>query len=127
MTDRKPPPEIWLDLRVAQTIPNEPVPEFDENQCRYFSADRVKELVDMARGGAEFIIQITTPPQSSAIFALTNYGRIFIRTSHDQGGQPYHSWKPVEGPDLGTSPNKQSSGSESGPEPGGADHAEMES
>jgi hypothetical protein len=102
MTDN--PPEIYLDPRVAKTIPQEPAgPDSQREQVRYFSAVRVKELIDMARGGPEFIIQITTPPKSSAIFALTNYGRIFQRSSNN-------SWKPVEGPDLGTDANVRSEG-----------------
>jgi hypothetical protein len=113
MNDRIAPAEIWLDLRVAVGIPTEPDEEKKFNgveQVRYFSADRVKELVDLSSGGPEFIIQITTPAKTSAIFALTNYGRMFVRTSHDTGGQPFHSWKPFDGPDLGTPANVESTG-----------------
>lgn len=109
MNDQNSPPEIWLDPRVAKTIPQEPAgPGSQREQVRYFSAVRVTELIEMARGGPEFIIQITTPPKSSAIFALTNFGRMYQRTKHD-AEQMFFTWDEIEGPDLGV------------------DHAEMES
>ncbi len=90
MSDQNAPPEIYLDARVARSIPTEQDIE-GTPLVRYFSAERVKELVDMSRGGPEFFVQVET--DDLGIFALTNYGRLFTK-GRGQG------WKPVELPDL---------------------------
>jgi len=100
MTDQNAPPEIYLDARVARSIPSEP-DEQGTPLVRYFSADRVKELVSMARGGPEFFVQLHQDP-GGFMLGLTNYGRIF----HQSSGM---DWVEIKGPDLG------------------ADHAQMES
>ncbi len=92
MTDQNAPPEIYLDARVARSIPSEP-DEQGTPLVRYFSADRVKELVSMARGGPEFFVQVVVD-QADNLVALSNYGRIF---AHDPNG----IWTPVDVPDLG--------------------------
>lgn len=93
MNKKEAPPEIWLDVRVAGTIPNEPSPEFDESQVRYFSANRVREMVAAARGGPEFLIQLNQDP-GGFMLGLSNYGRIF----HQNSGM---DWVEIKGPDLG--------------------------
>jgi hypothetical protein len=90
MTDQTAPPEIWLDPRVARTIPQEPA-ELGSGLVRYFSADRVKELVDMARGGPEFFIQIMEG--NGHLMALTNFGNVWRL---EEGGE----WWGVHTPDL---------------------------
>lgn len=93
MSLQKTPDEVWIDVRVAKTMPDQPKPEFDENQVRYFSADRVRELVQMAKGGPEFFIQITTDTTDGGITGLTNYGRIFF-------AQKPGEWIPVDVPNF---------------------------
>lgn len=101
MTEEKyTPPEIWLDLRVAKTIPTEADPVPGKSQVRYFSADRVKELVSMARGGPEFIVQVEVDPNDGRVYSLSNYGRLFYLAFAPEGlTDP--EWQEVSGPDLG--------------------------
>lgn len=89
MTDKTIQPEVWLDHRVARTMPTEP--DDAGNLVRYFSADRVKEMIDLARGGPEFIIQITE--DHGRIHGLTNYGRIFYRVGTGK-------WAEADTPDF---------------------------
>lgn len=73
------PPIIWIDERIAAGLPQGKDPELAErgvDQIRYIAHDRVTEMVSAARGGDEFICNISA--QGRLLYGLSNYGRLFI-------------------------------------------------
>lgn len=81
------PDVIWLDPRVAATIPTEPKGD-PSAELQYFRSDIVESMVEQAQGGKEFFIQILEQKNvfptaaggtkvSPSLYGLTNYGRIY--------------------------------------------------
>lgn len=71
------PDVIWLDPRVAATIPTEPKGD-PSAELQYFRSDIVESMVEQAQGGKEFFIQIASDAMPGWIMALTNYGKIYF-------------------------------------------------
>lgn len=72
------PPIIWLDERIAAGLPKEKDVELFErgvDQIRYVSQSRVNDLVNAAKGGDEFIVQVDGA--SGMIYGLSNFGRLW--------------------------------------------------
>lgn len=95
------PPEVWIDARVAnqmpQGCPDEALTAAGAEQVQYFSSEKVRELLRVASGGSEFIIQVMIDPLNPEQFliGLTNYGRICYFELESQ------NWSdPINGPDL---------------------------
>ena len=91
------PAEIWIDSRVVHTFRTEPDPDALAGgvpELRYISDDRVAEMVQAARGGDEFFIQILL--DDGALIGLTNYGRIF----HHEGDAA--AWFEIPVPEIET-------------------------
>lgn len=92
------PTAVWIDDRVAGTMPTEKDPELAERgveQVLFVRDDIVKRMIADARGGDEVVVQIGSRDNSrgqARLVALTNYGRIFVETV---GG-----WKGVIGPAM---------------------------
>ncbi len=80
------PAIVWIDERVARGLPQEKDAELAErgvDQIRYVAQDRVNDLVNAARGSAEFIVQISkreNEHELERLVALTNFGRLYIET-----------------------------------------------
>jgi hypothetical protein len=91
------PPVIYLDPRVLASMKTEPDPDAPVSLVMYYSNEYTRALVDSARGGDEFFIQIELS-NGGIMFALTNYGRIFRQSV----GAP--AWETVDVPDFGGSP-----------------------
>lgn len=96
------PAIVWIDERVARGLPQDKDHELAErgvDQIRYVSQDRVNDLVNAARGGDEFIVQIFTFPAEDGcvgpdLIALTNLGRLFQRYEDGWMTQPLPEFEP---------------------------------
>lgn len=80
------PSEIWIDERVARTLPSakdEELAERGVHQVQFINIAKVRELVRKAGGPDEFIVQITSRENDrdlDRLVALTNFGRLYIET-----------------------------------------------
>ena len=84
------PPIIWIDERIAAGLPqakDEELAERGVEQIRYIAQSRVNDLVNAARGGDEFICQLSA--SGRILYGLSNFGRlyIFIKPEEHIGGE----------------------------------------
>ncbi len=91
------PERVFIDPRVAKTMPEEP---HTEGMVAYYVEPYVKKLVAQARGGDETVVQIqsimeqVSEVRAEYLVALTSHGRIFERKGPD--------WVPVDLPEFET-------------------------
>lgn len=80
------PERVFIDPRVAKTMPEEP---HDDNQVAYYAGPHVEKLIANARGGGEVVVQIqsimeqVSEVRAEYLVALTSHGRIFERKGPD--------------------------------------------
>ena len=107
------PNRIWLDERVAKTLPDEPNKNLDSNQIAYMKVTLAHEEKRKLREELirqipeEFVVQVAVTaiplglldeeglpmPTKPLVIAVTNLGRLF------QHVEP-HDWIEIPGPDL---------------------------
>lgn len=103
------PSEVWIDERVAKTLPaakDEELAERGVHQIQFLNVAKVRELVRQAAGPDEFIVQIT---DNGILYGLTNYGRLYaygqplgIQDRLDGVPEGHVGWHEVAGPELPT-------------------------
>ena len=95
------PASIWLDERVARTLPrvkDEELAERGVAQIRYFSEEEVAGMVRRVGPPAEMVVQIAAlveqvgEVREDRLIVLTNLGRILERKGP--------AWADVDLPDL---------------------------
>ena len=82
------PPIVWIDERIARGLAQDKDRELAErgvDQIRYISQERVNALVDAARGGEEFIVQLSG---EGLMYGLSNLGRVWAFMSEDSDTAP---------------------------------------
>jgi hypothetical protein len=97
------PTDIWIDARVANTLPvhkDEELAERGVDQAHYIHEAKVKQLLRQAGPPGEAVIQIAAlveqvgDVREDRLVVLTNLGRILERKALD--------WVDIDLPDLET-------------------------
>lgn len=74
------PERLFIDERVAGTMGRDgPPPAGDAQFVQYVRIDVAQDVMREAMGTTEFFIQIQPGPGERDLFALTNYGRLFVK------------------------------------------------